>query len=383
MRSVAVVTTSRADYGIYRPILHAIRLESTLNLRLLVSGSHLSETFGMTVREIEAEGFATDERIEMLLASDSPQATAKSMGLAVAGFAQSFAEHAPDLLVVLGDRFEMHAAALASLPFRIPVAHIHGGEVTSGAIDEALRHSLTKLSHLHFVSTPDHGRRVRQLGEEDWRVTVCGAPALDNVRRLRLSARAEIEQRLGLKLADQFLMVTFQPATLDAASPADQVSLLLDVIAATGLPAVVTGSNADPGAHGVRAVIEERAGRDRRLQFVETLGTEMYFSLMALAAVMVGNSSSGLIEAPSFRLPVVNVGSRQQGRLRAANVIDVDATRDAIAAGIRRALEPSFARSLAGLENPYGDGQAADRIVARLANVDLGANLLQKRFVDR
>jgi len=382
MRSIAVVTTSRADYGIYLPILRALREDREIDLRLLVSGSHLSPDFGMTVEQIEADGFEVADRIEVLLASDSPEATAKAMGLGVLGFGQSYGRSRPDLLVVLGDRFEMHSAALAALPFRIPVAHVHGGEVTEGAMDEALRHSMTKLSHLHFVSTQEYGRRVVQLGEEPWRVTISGAPSLDNLHTFTPMGTEELEHRLGFPVTGPFLLVTFHPATLDASDPGGQTETLLSAVERSGLPAVVTMPNADPGGRAVRAVIARRAQATPSLHPVENLGTPAYFSLMALAAAMVGNSSSGIIEAASFGLPVVNVGDRQCGRVRGANVLDCPCEAGLLSSSLQRALDPAFRSSLRGLINPYGDGKATARIVARLKEVELGPGLLVKHFVD-
>ncbi len=382
MRLIGVVTTSRADYAGYFPILKAIQADPELRLALIVSGSHLSPERGLTVEAIERDGFEIDDKVEILLASDSAEGTAKAMALGLLGFAQTFSRNRPDLLLVLGDRFEMHAAVLAALPFRIPVAHVHGGEVTEGAIDDALRHSISKLSHLHFVSTVEHGRRVCQLGEEPWRVTVSGAPALDNLRRLSPPGRAEIEARFGLRPGEEFLLVTFHPATLDPGDPGEQARMLLSAVEQARLPAIVTMPNVDPGNEAVRDAIRERTAATRRLQAVESLGTEAYFGLMATASAMVGNSSSGIIEAASFGLPVVDVGSRQRGRTAGVNVIRVEADEDAISLGIGRALDPSFRAAARSMANPYGDGRAAERIVERLRTVVLGPKLLLKRFVD-
>jgi UDP-hydrolysing UDP-N-acetyl-D-glucosamine 2-epimerase len=382
LRSISVVTTSRADYGCLLPILRRIESDPCLRLRLLVSGTHLSPAFGLGVRTIEGDGFDVAERIDILLSSDSPAATAKSMGLGVLGFAESFARERPDVLVVLGDRFEMHAAALAALPFRIPVAHVHGGEVTVGAFDDALRHSITKLSHLHFVATAEYARRLVQLGEEAWRVTVAGAPSLDNLRFVNLHSADEIGRQFGTERGERLLLVTFHPATLESGDPGDQALTLLRAVENTGIPSVVTMPNADPGGQAVRAVIQQRAVANPLIHPVESLGTERYFSLMASAAAMVGNSSSGIIEAASFGLPVVNIGSRQEGRVRGRNVIDVAGTAEAIAAGLDQALDPAFKADLRGMENPWGDGHAAERIVDRLRKIDLGPPIMLKRFVD-
>jgi UDP-hydrolysing UDP-N-acetyl-D-glucosamine 2-epimerase len=382
VRTIDVVTTSRADYGILLPVLRGIQSHPSLHLRVVVSGSHLSALFGMTVTTIASDGFEIVDRIDVLGSSDSAEETAHAVARGIIGFSRHLASKRPDLLFVMGDRFEMHSAALAALPFRIPVAHLHGGELTAGAFDDALRHSMTKLSHLHFVSTEGARRRVLQLGEEAWRVSVSGAPSLDNLRHLRLLTRGQIESMTGLRLHDAFLLVTFHPATLDDGDPAAQACQLFDAIAGSRMPAIVTMPNADPGGRAVRAVIEDRAKAGGSIQCAETLGTDLYFSVMAQAAAMVGNSSSGIVEAASFALPVVNVGSRQDGRERPPNVIDVAASVDDIARGIARAVSPDFRRSLAGMINPYGDGCATERIVSRLASVELTPDLVQKRFVD-
>ena len=382
MRTIGVVTMSRSDYGIYLPVLREIQRAPDLRLYLIVSGMHLSPEFGLTVQTIEQDGFEIDERIEMLMSSDTPEGIAKSMGLGVMGFAQAYARFRPDILVVLGDRFEMHAAALAALPFKIPVAHILGGEITQGAIDDALRHSMTKLSHLHLVSNEEYARRVRQLGEEPWRITVCGAPSLDNLHSIQLMEAKEIESRYGIRLQPPPLLVTFHPVTLEYEQTEWQVGEVLAALDTLGMPVVFTRPNADTNGRIIAHMMEAFAQAHSSAWMVGDLGIQAYFSLMSLAAAMVGNSSSGIIEAPSFKLPVVNVGDRQRGRIRAENVIDVECNRDAVLAGLRRALLPELRASLETLTNPYGDGHAAERIVQRLRQVELGKELLMKRFYD-
>jgi len=377
-----VVTVARSDYGIYCPILRRLRADTDVQLKLFVSGMHLSPEFGLTVKAIEADGFPITDRVEMLLASDSPEGIAKSIGLGVIGFAQMYARFKPDVLVVLGDRFEMFAAALAALPFTIPIAHIHGGEVTQGAIDEALRHSMTKLSHLHFVATQEYARRVRQLGEEPWRVIVSGAPGLDNVWTIQFYARAELSELYGIRLQPPPLLVTFHPVTLQHEQAEWQVTELLAALDEAGLPVIFTKSNADTGGRIIRQKLTEFVAAHPAAWMLDNLGTRGYFSLMKVAAAMVGNSSSGLIEAPSFELPVVNIGTRQAGRVRAANVIDVGYDRAAIIDGIRRAVRPEFRVNLGGLVNPYGDGTAAEKIVAHLKSVALDERLIMKKFYD-
>jgi UDP-N-acetylglucosamine 2-epimerase (non-hydrolysing) len=382
MRTIAVVTVARSDYGIYLPVLRRLREAPDVNLRLMVSGAHLSPEFGMSVAGIEADGFEVADRIEMLLSSDSPEGIAKSIGLGVMGFSQAFGRSRPELLVVLGDRFEMYAAALAALPFLIPVAHIHGGEVTRGAIDDALRHSMTKLSHLHFVSTSEYARRVEQLGEEPERIVVSGAPGLDNLSHARLMTGEQLRAVFGVTTTPPPLIVTFHPVTLEYAEVETQTTALLEALDEVQLPVVFTQPNADTGGRRISDMFRRYVGRHPNARVVDSLGLEGYFSLMRVAAAMVGNSSSGLIEAPSFGLPVVNIGSRQAGRVRARNVIDVEPSRQAIGEGIRRAVSVEFRAGLAGLANPYGDGDAARRIVERLVSVELGPQLTTKRFRD-
>ena len=382
MRTIGVVTVARSDYGIYLPVLRQIQADSDLRLHLFVSGMHLSPEFGLTVRAIEADGFEVGERVEMLLSSDSPEGIAKSIGLGTIGFAQAYARYRPDILLVLGDRFEMYAAALAALPFKIPVAHIHGGEVTHGAIDDALRHSITKLSHLHFVATETYARRVAQLGEEPWRITVSGAPGLDNLHAIRLLTIEELGARYSLCLQPPPLLVTFHPASLEHEQTEWQIGELLAALDDAGLPAVFTLPNADTGGRVIHRMIAEYVGERPSAWLVDNLGTQAYFSLMAVAAAMVGNSSSGIIEAPSLGLPAVNIGTRQAGRVRGANVIDVGYERAAILEGIRQAVRPEFRESLRQMQNPYGCGRASGKIVERLKTVPLDDNLILKRFYD-
>ena len=383
MRTIGVVTSSRADYGIYLPILRRLSKEPGLETRLFVTGMHLSPDFGRTVEAIEADGFAIQQRVEMLLASDTPEAIAKSMGLGTIGFAQAYSRWRPDMLVVLGDRFEMHAAAVAAVPFKIPIAHIHGGEVTEGAIDDVFRHSMTKLSHLHFVSTEVYAKRVIQMGEEPWRVTVTGAPSLDNLNGFVPIALKELEALVGMALPEGgFLLVTFHPVTLEYERAGEQADALLAALASAAIPIVFTLPNADTAGRVIRERILSFVGRTPTARAVESLGTRGYFSLMARAAAMVGNSSSGLLEAPSFHLPVVNIGTRQRGRLRAGNVLDCGSTQDEIVIALAKALSPKFTLSLSDVVNPHGDGDAAERITAALKDVSLDARLVAKRFLD-
>lgn len=382
MRTIGVVTVGRSDFGIYRPLLRRIEADPELRLHLIVSGMHLSPEFGRTVAAIREEGFTPGDQVEMLLSSDSPEGISKSSGLGVIGMAQSFARLRPDLLVVLGDRFEMHAAALAALPFKIPVAHLHGGEITQGAIDDALRHSITKLSHLHFVSTQAYARRVIQLGEEPWRVIVSGALSLDNLNDFPLLPRADLEARHNLCLEPPPLLVTFHPVTLEYEQAPWQADELLAALEASGLPVVFTLPNADTNGRVIIQKIRRYVQEHASARIVDNFGIQDFFSMMNIARAMVGNSSSGILEAASFGLPVVNIGTRQAGRLRASNVIDTGYHREQILAGIRQAVSDEFRLSLRGLQNPYGGGRAAEIILQHLKETPLDERLITKTFYD-
>ncbi len=381
-RLIGVVTVGRSDFGIYRPLLKKIQEDESLDLRLFVGGMHWSETHGLTTREVEREGFRIDEKICVpgWNETDMPLGIARLMGRLAEGFAEAYQRTRPDILVVLGDRYEMHAAALAALPFNIPLAHIHGGELTEGAMDDALRHSITKLSHLHFVATEDYGRRVVQLGEEPWRVTVSGAPSLDNLGELRVLEKPELEKRCGMELSEPPVLVTFHPVTLEYEKTEFYVKELLAALQEVRNPIVLTLPNADTGNTVIVREMEAFVKKTARARLVGNFGTEGYFSMLRLAAAMVGNSSSGIVEAPSFKLPVVNIGTRQRGRVRADNVIDVGCLRQDIASGIRRALTPGFRQSLADLKNPYGSGGASTAIVRRLKEAAIDERLLMKHF---
>ena len=382
MRTIGVVTVGRSDYGIYRPVLRRIREDRDLRFRLFVTGMHLSPEFGMTVREIEEDGFTVDDCIEALLSSDAPAGLAKSIGLGTIGFAQAYARSDLDILLVLGDRFEMLAAVVAALPFKIPVAHIHGGELTEGAIDDAIRHAITKMSHLHFVAIETYAQRVIQMGEEPWRITVTGAPGLDNLNAIDLLSRQEMEEELGTELEPPVLLVTYHPVTLEYEHTEDQICELLAALRETEATVVFTYPNADTCGHLIVQMLREFAAQQPSAHLLLSLGTRRYFSMMKHASAMVGNSSSGIIEAPSFKIPVVNIGDRQRGRLRADNVIDVGCDRLQIQAAISEALSPGFRDSLLSLNNPYGDGHAAERIVDVLREVETSRSLIQKRFFD-
>ena len=381
-RRIAVATVSRSDWGHLLPVLREIRAAPDLELQLLVAGMHLAERFGNTAAEIEAGGWPVAARVEMLGAGDEPADIAAATGRGVSGFGAALAHLRPDLLLVLGDRFEMLSAAVAALPFALPVAHIHGGEVTEGAMDNQIRHAITKLAHLHFASAPEHHERIAAMGEERWRIHMVGGPGLDRLRDVTYLPRAAVASALGLRGDRRWVVVTFHPVTLEHADTGRHADALVAALEKLDADLIVTFPNADTAGRQIIERLEDLARRRTGVLVTKSLGEELYLSLLRHADAMVGNSSSGLIEAPSFALPVVNVGSRQRGRLRAANVIDAEPAADDILRAAERALDPAFRAGLRGLVNPYGDGHAAPRIVQVLREVPLDARLVEKRFAD-
>jgi UDP-hydrolysing UDP-N-acetyl-D-glucosamine 2-epimerase len=373
---------ARSDYSGLLPVLRGIQAEPGLALNLIVAGMHLSPEFGLTARAVESDGFEIGDRVEMSLASDSPEGIAKSMGLGTIGFAQAYSRCRPDILLVLGDRFEMHAAVVAAVPFQIPVAHIHGGELTEGAFDDSLRHSITKMSHLHFAAAEVYGQRIIQMGEEPWRVVVSGAPTLDNISQMTFLSRSDLEKAHGLNLPGPFLLVTYHPVTLELERTEMQVEGLLAALGEVDSDVVFTYPNADPDGRTIIDKINAFSEKNRRAQVAVNLGVQGYFSTMKHATAMVGNSSSGIAEAASFDLPVVNIGNRQKGRIRNANIIDVGYSKHEILAGIEKAASEQFRSSAAKTGNIYGDGHATESIVSTLKDIPIDDRLLTKRFVD-
>jgi GDP/UDP-N,N'-diacetylbacillosamine 2-epimerase (hydrolysing) len=381
-RRICVVTGSRAEYGLLRWTMESIRRTEGLALQVLVTGMHLSPEFGLTYREVARDGFTIDRKVEMLLSSDTPVGIAKSLGLGVIGMADALAELQPDLVLLLGDRFEILAAAIAALTARIPLAHAHGGETTEGAMDEAIRHSITKMSHLHFVATEEYRRRVIQLGEAPERVFTVGGLGIDSVQRLQLLDRAALEQALDFPLGKRNLLVTFHPVTLEPGTGPKQLGELLAALdALTDTHLIFTMPNADTDGRVLIEMIHAFVASHPQARAFTSLGQLRYLSCLREVDGVVGNSSSGLIEAPSLGKGTVNIGSRQAGRLRAPSVIDCPPTRGAIGAAIARLYSPDFATLARTVRNPYGDGGASERIVAVLASVELDG-ILKKRFFD-
>ncbi|RTL56018.1 MAG: UDP-N-acetylglucosamine 2-epimerase (hydrolyzing) [Rhodocyclaceae bacterium] len=370
-RKICVVTGSRAEYGLLHWVMKAIVAHPALQLQVIATGMHLSPEFGLTYHQIEADGFVIDAKVEMLLSGDTATAVAKSVGLGVIGFADAYARLTPDVVVVLGDRFEILAAAQSAALARIPIAHIHGGETSEGAVDEGIRHAVTKLSTWHFVAAEAYRKRVVQLGEHPDRVFNVGAPGLDSLACLPLLSLAELEVELSMKLGSPLLLVTYHPATLGDVPPGEAVERLLAALDRFPAASVVfTYPNADAGGREIVARLKAYEARHAgRVKGFTSLGQLRYLSLLVQADVVVGNSSSALIEAPAARTATVDVGPRQRGRLKAASVLEAAENADEIAARIAEGLSPDFQASLATVESLYGHGGASQRIVEELVRL--------------
>lgn len=379
-RKIAVVSTSRADYShLYWP-LRTLADRDDVDLRLIVLGAHLSSEFGSTIQEIEKDGFPIAARIECLLSSDSDVGMAKTIGVAVLGLAEHLGVLRPDVLLLIADRYELLAPSSVALSLRIPIAHIEGGEISEGAIDDAVRNALTKMAHIHFTSTFAARQRIIAMGEEEWRVHRAGAPSLDHLRRSTLLMRPQLEEKLGCDLGIPNILISYHPVTL-ADDTLQETDALFSALSQLPGQLLFCYPNADAGS---RALIERTrsflAARGHGRAFVN-LDAVTYWSLLRYVEVLVGNSSSGIMETASFGLPTVNVGIRQQGRERARNVLDAPADTAVILAAIRTACHPDFRACLHGITNPYGDGHASERIAEILTSVPLGQKLLLKRAV--
>ena len=385
-RKICGVTTSRADFGLLSGVLKAIRDDSELRLQVIASGTHLQREFGRTWRDIEAEGLKIDRKISLGLRGDSNVANLKSISLGISGFTEAFSELKPEIVVLLGDRFELFAPAISALMLQIPIAHIHGGELSEGAIDDSVRHAITKLASFHFAAAEPYRRRIIQMGESPDRVFNFGAPGLDQLYGSTLLTRSQLELEIGLSLEDPVALVTYHPATRGEGDTEFQIRSLVAAIKESGLKAVFTMANADAQGAVINTRLQLECARNpERFKWIPHLGHRRYLSCLQHLAVMVGNSSSGLTEAPSFRLPVVNIGDRQRGRVRAANTIDVACSQPAILRGIKRAISSRFRASLSGMRNPYDrfhDGHASERIKDVLKGADISGDLLKKTFHD-
>lgn len=379
-RRIAVVTGSRAEYGLLYWILKDLQASEAFDLQLIVTGMHLSTEFGLTVRQIESDGLVIARRVEMLLASDSAGGIAKSMALGLIGFSNAIDDLQPDLVMVLGDRFEILAVAEAALVHNVPLVHIGGGDTTEGAIDESIRHAITKMAHLHLVTNADAARRITQMGEDPSRVHIVGNPGLDHLLRTPLLDRQALAQSLGYPLGTRNFLITFHPVTLEPEDARQQQQAMLQALDQLSEPASLwfTRPNADAGGRELASDLDAWAATRPHAQVFTSLGQQRYLSLMSQVDAVIGNSSSGLCEAPSFRIPTVNIGDRQRGRLTGNSVIHCQPQTDSI----KTAIEAALCMDCTAVVNPYGDGQSTARILSALASFQTDREVLKKRFHD-
>ena len=381
-RKICIITGSRAEYGLLRWVMQGIKDDVDLNLQVIVTGMHLSPEFGLTYKIIEGEGFYIDRKVEILTSSDTAVGIAKSMGLGMIGFADALNELNPDLIVVLGDRFEIFSAVAAALVARIPVVHLHGGESTEGAFDEMFRHSITKMSHFHFVATDEYRKRVIQLGEQPEHVFLVGGLGIDNIKKLQLLDRKALEADLGFKFDKKNLLITFHPVTLEKSSAVMQMQELLAALARLeDTKLIFTMPNADTDGRALIEVVERFASQHVNAHAFKSLGQVRYLSCIAQVDGVLDNSSSGLLEVPSFKKGTLNIGERQSGRLQATSVINCKPNQKSIADGIKMLYSHEFQGKLSQVRNPYGEGGASEKIVNSLKIINI-KNIVKKSFYD-
>lgn len=380
MKKILVITGTRAEYGLLRMVIDGIARSDSLELQLCVTGTHLSPEFGLTYRDILKDGYKIDSKLEMLVSADTPSAITKSMGLGLIGFADELNRLTPDIILILGDRYEVMCAAVAATIARVPIAHLHGGEATGGLIDEAIRHSLTKMSHLHFVATKEYEKRVIQMGEKPNRVFCVGGLGVDSILKLDLLTKKEVETSLDFKIGSKSMLVTFHPLTLEVNTSGKQMNELLNSLTEfVDHKIIFTMPNADTDGREIFQLIKNYCLNNHNCRAFTSLGQLRYLSCLKYVDVVVGNSSSGLLEAPSFKIPTVNIGDRQKGRLKADSVIDCAPVKNQISSAIKTALSSDFKESCKVTKNPYGSGGASEKIIQSLENIDFN-HLLNKSF---
>ncbi|AFV98021.1 hypothetical protein B649_08545 [Candidatus Sulfuricurvum sp. RIFRC-1] len=381
-RKVCIVTGTRAEYGLLYWLMKEIEADSDLDLQIIVTGMHLSPEFGLTYKEIEKD-FTITKKIEMLLSSDTSVGISKSMGLAQISFAEAYEELKPDIVVVLGDRYEIFSAVSAAMIARIPIAHLHGGETTEGAFDESIRHSITKMAHLHFTAAEEYRNRVIQLGEHPERVYNVGGMGIENIKRLKLLDREAFEESIGFTLGKKNLLVTFHPVTLESSTSSSQFQELLNAIDELGETHIIfTKANSDTDGRIINEMIDEYVSKNpyKSVSFA-SLGQLRYLSALQYVDAVLGNSSSGLAEAPSFKIGTINIGDRQKGRLKAVSVIDCEPNKNDIKKAFEKLYSQEFQANLKDVQNPYGNGCASLKIIEVLKKIDLN-NILKKSFFD-
>ena len=382
MRKICVITGTRAEYGLLRWLMQGIVDDPDLDLQIIATGMHLSPEFGLTYKAIESDGFIINRKVEMLISSDTSVGIAKSMGLGMIGFADALDELKPDLILVLGDRFEIFSAVSAALIANIPVAHLHGGEATEGLIDEGLRHSITKMSHLHFVAAESYRQRVIQLGEDPVRVFLVGGLGVDSIKQSKLLSREELEAALDFKLGSKNLLITFHPVTLEKSTAENQMGELLAALAdLKDTKFIFTLPNADTDGRALIKMIQDFVKHHHNAKAYTSLGQLIYLSCLSQVDGVVGNSSSGLLEAPSFKKGTINIGDRQRGRLQAKSIINCESKHSSIELAFKKLYSNEFQNKLRSTVNPYGEGGASEKILRSIKTVSLD-EILKKRFYD-
>ena len=382
-KTICVFTATRAEYGLLKAIIKALIADETFNIKVVATAAHLSPEFGMTCQEIEDDGIKIDRKIETLLSADTPSAISKNMGLTMIGFADYFAETKPDAFMVLGDRYEALAAVCAAFNARIPIIHLYGGDTTEGAADEAYRHSISKMSYLHFTSTEEYRKRVIQLGESPERVFEVGEIGIENAINTRLLSLKELSKSLGIELSNNFALGTFHPVTLENNSSEKQIKAILKALNKhKDMQFIFTKANADTNGRIINKILEDYCEKHERFYLFSSLGMLRYLSAIKHASFVIGNSSSGLIEAPSFKIPTINIGDRQKGRLIASSVICCKPTQTEIEKAVKKALSPEFRKIAAKTLNPYGDGKTSEKIVKIIKKFFSKPIDLKKKFYD-
>ena len=383
MKKVTILTATRAEYGLLKLVIIGLQKSSTVEVEIAVTGAHLSPEFGLTYKEIEKDDIDIAIKIPILLSSDSPAGVSKSMGIAMMGFADYFDSSKPDMLVVLGDRYETLAVCCAAVNARIPIAHLYGGEATEGAVDEAYRHAITKMSYLHFTATEDYRKRVIQLGEEPSRVFNVGAVGVENALTMRLLSKEELESSIGFALDKSYACVTFHPVTLENNTATEQTKeLLLALDEFSGMKFIFTKANADADGRVINKLIDDYVAKHDNSVAFTSLGALRYLSTVKYAEMVIGNSSSGLVEVPSFHIPTVNIGDRQKGRIKAESVIDCTPKKDKIVNAVMLAQSREFRDSCQAVVNPYGGGNTSEAIVKIIIETLEKGIRLKKKFYD-
>lgn len=384
-KNICIVTGTRAEYGLLCPLIKKINEDDKLNLQLVVTGMHLSPEFGLTYKQVEEDGYKIDEKVEILLSSDTSIGISKSMGLAIISFSEVFDRLKPDMVVVLGDRYEIFSAVSVASISRIPVCHLHGGETTEGAFDENLRHSITKMSYLHFTSTEEYRKRVIQLGESPDRVFNVGAIGIENIKKMNLLSKEELERSINFKLDKKYAIVTFHPVTLEnntAKNQFKELLLVLDKI--KDLKVIFTKANSDTDGRIINNMIDEfvLTNKERFISFT-SMGSLRYLSAIKYSDVVIGNSSSGIVEVPSFNKPTINIGDRQKGRIQAKSIINCDPIKKEIENAIEKALSKEFLENIKDVKNPYGDGNVSDKVIEKIKYFLENDKInLKKKFYD-